>query len=81
MLYSLRVNLSVSLVAMVNSTYAHVETSRQEECGVGGNQSRQIETKRMKVRECVCLCGSRVVDALFVKFFTNGRYSGSNPLL
>jgi len=30
--YALRVNLSVALVAMVNSTYAHVQPNNDPEC-------------------------------------------------
>ncbi|XP_057309380.1 sialin-like [Hydractinia symbiolongicarpus] len=36
--YALRVNLSVALVAMVNSTYAHGSSSFDPECG-GGNKT------------------------------------------
>ena len=37
--YALRVNLSVAMVAMVNSTYEHADTSVDPECGGGGNNT------------------------------------------
>ena len=38
-LYSLRVDLSVEVVAMVNSTYANVKSSIDPECSNGKNET------------------------------------------
>ena len=40
--YALRVNLSVALVAMVNSTYANVKPSMDPECSNGKNETVDV---------------------------------------
>ena len=40
--YALRVNLSVALVAMVNSTYANVYKVSSHECNIDGSTSGKV---------------------------------------
>ena len=69
-LYSLRVNLSVAIVSMVNQTYANTKKTSIKECGGdSSNSTMNVSSQVSLIINTLCIQLIYVFYKIFLKFF------------
>ena len=78
-LYSLRVNLSVAIVSMVNQTYANTKKTSIKECGGdSSNSTMNVSSQVSFLQDIFKIFQAKTTDAVNVFFFFLSQTASAN---